>query len=47
MQLRMKNLYSDWFKFKNTTESKALKFYKAMIGPNKKKWERATDEEPE
>jgi hypothetical protein len=31
--------------FENTAELKVMKFDEAMSGPNKKKWEKATDEE--
>jgi hypothetical protein len=33
--------------FENTAELKVMKFDKAMSGPNKEKWEKATDEEHE
>jgi hypothetical protein len=33
--------------FENKAELKVMKFDKAMSGPNKEKWEKATDEEHE
>jgi hypothetical protein len=44
---KLNNLNSDSIGggFENTVELKVMKFDKAMSGPNKKNWDKATDEE--